>query len=94
MTSADDRSEWSRESRLHFEAEAAVREQMRAAALRDVGSLRFVADDADCPDVLRLAALIEEVGEVARCVHDGEVSNLRGELIQVAGVALAWASIA
>jgi|HubBroStandDraft_6_1064221.scaffolds.fasta_scaffold506625_2 hypothetical protein len=41
---------------------------------------------------MRLAALAEELGEVARCVHDGE-GDLHGELIQLAGVALAWATV-
>lgn len=65
-------------------------ERRRALSLREHGSLRYVASDPDCPDVLRLAALVEEVGEVARAVHDG--GNPLEELIQVAGVATAWAS--
>jgi hypothetical protein len=52
-------------------------------------------------DLLRLAALTEEVGEVASLLtYDGSVGSdlevaksLRAELIQVASVALTWASI-
>jgi hypothetical protein len=65
-------------------------EQARARYLRDSGRFPYVASDPDCPDVLRLAALMEEVGEVARILHDGE-GDLRAELIQVAGVAASWA---
>jgi hypothetical protein len=65
-------------------------ERLRAEWLRDSGRFPYVASDPDCPDVLRLAALMEEVGEVARILHDGE-GDLRAELIQVAGVAASWA---
>jgi NTP pyrophosphatase (non-canonical NTP hydrolase) len=38
-----------------------------------------------------LAVLLEEVGEVARALLEGEpVADLRAELIQVAAVAVAW----
>lgn len=63
-------------------------ERQRAEDLCDDGHLEYTAARADCPDVLRLAALVEEVGEVARAVHDqGDVA---GELVQVAAVAVAW----
>ncbi len=32
----------------------------------------------------------EEVGEVARAMHDGDQEALAAELSQVAGIALAW----
>lgn len=67
-------------------------ERDRAQRLRDEGELLFVASDPDCPVHLRLAALMEEVGEVARAVHDG--GDLRTELIQVAAVAASWAEVA
>lgn len=63
-------------------------ERERQAALRESGKFRFVASDADCPDDLKLAALTEEIGEVARAYHDG--NGLTDELVQVAAVAIAW----
>lgn len=82
-----------RSDRLRASAARALAAQAHALELKQFGELRFVADDLDCPDVMRLAALAEELGEVARCVHDGE-GDLRGELDQLAGVAMAWASVA
>ena len=41
-------------------------------------------------DVVKVAVLTEEVGEVARAVLVGDVANLRDELVQVAAVAVAW----
>lgn len=37
-----------------------------------------------------LGVLTEEVGEVARAINEGDLSNLEVELIQVAAVASAW----
>jgi NTP pyrophosphatase (non-canonical NTP hydrolase) len=68
-------------------------ERERAAAMRDNGELRFVASDADCPDMLRLAALAEELGEVARALHDGDELALGDELVHLAGVACAWREV-
>jgi len=75
---------------LQRAADRAIFAQERAADLKAAGRLRWKADDPDCPDVMRLAALLEEAGEVARCVHDGDTVNLMTELAQLAGVALAW----
>lgn len=80
--------------RLQVAADRALVAQARAFVLRTRGELEYVADDPDCPDLLRLAALAEELGEVARCVHEGDpTSRLREELDQLAGVAIAWSSI-
>ena len=66
--------------------EAIAVERERARDLRDRGVLAYVASE-----VLRLAALVEEVGEVARCLHDyADLASLRLELVQVAGVACSW----
>ncbi len=70
--------------------EEALEAQERAREKRDDGVLRFTADEPACPDVLRLAALGEEFGEVCQAVHDDFPDNLRVELAQLAGVALAW----
>lgn len=76
---------------LYEAAGEAIAAQTRALELKREGVLRYLADDSDCPPMMRLAALMEEVGEVARAMHDG-TGNLHAELVQVAGVALAWAS--
>ena len=54
-----------------------ARERDRAEQLCDQGHLRYTAADPDCPIVLRLAALVEEVGEVARAVHDDNSDGIR-----------------
>lgn len=42
-------------------------------------------------DLERLSALMEEVGEVARCFNEDETPEaLRSELVQVAAVAVGW----
>lgn len=51
------------------------------------GDLDWTSAVPDCPTELWLAALMEELGEVARCVHDG-TGDLRLELAQLAGVAI------
>lgn len=79
-----------REERLTAQARLAIQAQSYAAAMKESGRLLYLADDPDCPDVMRLAALTEELGEVARCVHDHDREHLAQELAQTAGVALAW----
>lgn len=73
----------------------------------DILSERYRQDDlkragkimATCADpideAVKLAALTEEVGEVARAVMarggwSGEADNLREELVQVAAICVAW----
>lgn len=82
-----------RRERLTLAATEAVDAQEAALRLKQAGRLMWVADDGDCPNVMRLAALAEELGEVARCIHDNDVDSLRMELSQLAGIAIAWASI-
>lgn len=65
-------------------------ERARQEELVREGSLDYTAAAFDCPDVLRIAALMEEVGEVARAVQDADFDNLKVELVQVAAVAVAW----
>ncbi len=83
-----------REERLIAQARLAVQAQSYAADRKAAGKLPYLADDADCPDYMRLAALVEEVGEVARAMHDGDQESLAAELSQVAGIALAWGLVA
>jgi len=49
----------------------------------------------DCSSVrvrpeVKAVVLSEEAGEVSRAVLDGDPSQLRAELVQVAAVAVAW----
>ena len=54
----------------------------------------FSLDGSKITDLTRLAALMEEVGEVAETLtYDKYVDTLRTELIQVANVAITWATI-
>ena len=41
-------------------------------------------------DGFRLSVLVEEVGEVAKAMQEGDRKNLKDELTQVAAVAVAW----
>jgi hypothetical protein len=68
-----------------------AQERERAVELRDSGRFRYVASDPDCPDFLRFTALAEELGEVARALHENSSEDLLPELIQLAGVATSWA---
>jgi hypothetical protein len=46
----------------------------------------------NCPEMAKLSALMEEVGEVARALHDGAHRlQLRDELLDVATAASLWA---
>lgn len=60
----------------------------RAEFLRDEGKLRYTSASPDCPTEMWLAALAEELGEVARCIHDGDEDSLKLELADLAGVAV------
>ena len=63
-------------------------ERLRQEIIR-AGDPRASDPTLDWP--LKLAALVEEVGEVARSLKDGEpAERLRSELVQVAAVAVAW----
>lgn len=65
-------------------------ERDRQEELRRDGALEFTAASPDCPDLLRLSALVEEVGEVGRCFNEAETERLTNELAQVAAIAVAW----
>lgn len=69
-----------------------VRTEMRRA--REKHGTHSLDGDA-MTDVLRLSALIEEVGEAARAMtYDRDhAESLYKELIQVASIALTWATI-
>lgn len=42
------------------------------------------------PPPVKVMVLTEELGEIARAVHDGDDAGLRTELVQLAAVAVAW----
>lgn len=65
-------------------------ERDRQEKLLADGTIPALCSQPDCADVLRLAALMEEVGEVGRAILDRENDGLIEELIQVAAVAVAW----
>lgn len=75
------------------------KERLRQEKLREAGKFQYTAADLECPDLDRMSALMEEVGEAATASmeerktatpRDGKPSSLRKELIQVAAVACAW----
>lgn len=79
-------------SRLLIDAQHAVdlvlAERDRAGGLSAKGAIPGRCDDDWITDTQRLAALTEEVGEVARCLNDDR--SPKDELVQVAAVALGW----
>lgn len=63
-------------------------ERERQEELYADGILPAICSQPECPNELRLAALVEEVGEVGKAIlEDGDVES---ELVQVAAVAVAW----
>jgi len=69
----------------------------RQVSLAQEGRFRYACSDPEMPRGAKLAALVEEVGEVARALMELEnhVSDLHGvdlqkELVQVAAIACAW----
>jgi NTP pyrophosphatase (non-canonical NTP hydrolase) len=61
-------------------------EQARAAQKH--GDLSM--SGASMTDFQRITVLAEELGEVSRAALDGDRAQLRAELVQLAGAALAW----
>ena len=69
---------------------AILRERMRQEQLRAEGRFAHTAADPEMSDTAFLAVLMEEVGEVARAINDGEgAKRLKDELVQVAAVCVA-----
>lgn len=70
---------------------AVADERQRQESLKAAGRFEFTCADPGMPDLLRLAALGEEFGEVCRAICDGSPpAELRQELVEVAAVAAAW----
>lgn len=69
---------------------AILRERMRQEQLQAEGRFAHTPADPEMSDTAFLAVLMEEVGEVARAINDGEgAKRLKDELVQVAAVCVA-----
>lgn len=72
-------------------AEQLVRKEiLRQQQLQSEGKFTYIAYDKECPLIVRLAMLTEEVGEVARAIQELDESNLKEELVQIAAIAVSW----
>lgn len=73
-------------------------EKDRQVRLQQSGRFRYTPKDSDCPEVLKLAMLLEELGEISRCVQANlgtvqekpSADSLRKELTQLAALSEAW----
>lgn len=65
-------------------------ELRRQNDLQEQGKFTYVAYDKECPLIVRLAMLTEEVGEVARAIQELDEQNLKEELVQIAAIAISW----
>jgi len=72
-----------------LDAVAGERGKQRAAEAG--GNLRVDCSNPYIMNEYKLPVLVEEVGEAASEVHEGDDTRLYNELIQVAAVAVAWA---
>lgn len=65
-------------------------ERQRQDRLKEQGRFTHTCAD-DIPDGDKMIILAEELGEVARAIHDNEgVDQLYNELVQIAAIAMAW----
>ena len=70
-------------------------ERLRQDLLVRDGTFPFNCSDAGVPSAVKLAILVEEIGEVAKEIYEMQsgyirYERLRVELVQVAAVAVAW----
>jgi NTP pyrophosphatase (non-canonical NTP hydrolase) len=71
--------------------EKVAAERKRQNELKAQGKFTYTAAD-EVSSVLKLPILLEEVGEVAKALNEGDdLASLQAELVQVAAVAVAWA---
>lgn len=75
-----------------FDAAALVMREEMLRAIRKHGIRRTPLSTDPTDTAMKLAVLVEEVGEVASALtYDrGDRENLKAELVQVAAMALAW----
>jgi NTP pyrophosphatase (non-canonical NTP hydrolase) len=59
---------------------------------RDAQNKKWGRADGDWPssDPVKLTVLVEEVGEIANAILEGDLPNLKDELIDTAAVLVAW----
>ncbi len=69
---------------------AVAHERIRQEELKAAGKFTHTCADAELSDDACCRVLGEEFGEVCRALNDGDLANLREELVQVAAVAVAW----
>ena len=72
---------------------AAIEAERERQADRWAGEHAWGSGDCSSDAVpvgIKAAVLLEEAGEVARAVLDGNAEGLKTELVQVAAVAVAW----
>lgn len=70
--------------------DAVADERERQERLKAKGKFAHTCADVELSDDVCCRVLGEEFGEVCRAINDGDLANLREELIQVAAVAVAW----
>lgn len=66
------------------------KERHRQDELKASGKFAYTCQDPQLTSHEKFVILGEEVGEVARGICDGDVANVREELIQVAAICVAW----
>lgn len=64
----------------------------RQLELKDSGKFSKTCEDMADQPYEALPILLEEFGEVARAMQNGDQENFREELVQVAAIAIAWIS--
>ncbi|MGL5918484.1 MAG: MazG nucleotide pyrophosphohydrolase domain-containing protein [Cetobacterium sp.] len=67
-----------------------LKERLRQEKLKLEGKFPYTCRDRALSHSACLTILVEEVGEVARAIQEGDRISLREELIQVAAVCAAW----
>ncbi|MGL5935062.1 MAG: MazG nucleotide pyrophosphohydrolase domain-containing protein [Cetobacterium sp.] len=67
-----------------------LKERLRQERLKLEGKFPYTCRDRALSNNACLTVLVEEVGEVARAIQEGDRINLQEEIIQVAAVCAAW----
>jgi NTP pyrophosphatase (non-canonical NTP hydrolase) len=65
-------------------------ERVRQDELQKAGKFAWTCATRHVTDDCKLKVLVEEIGEVARALCEGDRANLREELVQCAAVCVAW----
>jgi hypothetical protein len=77
---------WSFETSCH----RITQERERQEELFRAGKFHFTCSSPTVSDLMKLPVLVEEVGEVAKAILEGNSVNLADELVQVAAVCVGW----